>query len=132
MFSRGKKNYRNRLGRTQGSADVDDFDITAVFTGSKRNIDTGNFTRGTTTVVFAGSEINMMHAYLQGEGVVDVTVIFGGLEIIVPADWRVEVSGNAVFGAIEDKRYNYSDTDPNKVLRITGVVLFGGVEIKSY
>lgn len=111
--------------------DADSFDESIIFTGSKKNVEAVNFNRGRTTVVFGGSEINMTQAGLQGTGIVDIVVIFGALEIIVPNDWRVEVSANAVFGAIEDKRFN-TNTDPDKVLRITGFALFAGVEIKSF
>ncbi len=67
-------------------------------------------------------------------GVTEVRAIavMGGIEILVPPDVVVDLSGFAIMGAFEQK----SEQPPNlsadtPVLRVTGFALMGGVEVKS-
>ena len=69
----------------------------------------------------------------EGTHVLDVTCIFGGVEIIVPGDWNIKVEVAAVLGGFEDNRKAPGKpVDPDKTLIIKGVTVFGGGEIKSY
>jgi hypothetical protein len=62
-----------------------------------------------------------------------MTTIFGGAEIIIPANWQVKSEIVSIFGGMEDNRYQrISDDGPEKVLILKGTCVFGGVEIKSY
>jgi hypothetical protein len=38
----------------------------------------------------------------------------------------------ALFGSIEDKRQGPGDPNSDKILKIQGTSIFGGIEIKSY
>ena len=59
--------------------------------------------------------------------------MFGGGTFYVPSDWSVKADVTAVFGGFSDKRRTNIEntTDPEKVLHIKGMVLFGGGEIKT-
>ena len=90
---------------------------------------------GKVTRIFGGNEIDLTSAKIQNnEPLIDVFTIFGGCEIVVPRGWDVQVDVTSIFGAFDDKRgpVDYSNTEPNKVLRIKGFTIFGGGEIKSY
>ena len=54
----------------------------------------------------------------------------GGIEIRVPDDWRVTLSGVPVLGAFEDKTHAVG-SEPPKNLIIKGYAVMGGVEIKN-
>jgi hypothetical protein len=64
-----------------------------------------------------------------------VMAIFGGAEIRVPDSWQVVSRGQFVFAGFSDKTRDVSTVDlsnPNrKTLIISGISLFGGVEIKN-
>jgi hypothetical protein len=60
-----------------------------------------------------------------------VTAAFGGIEIRVPAEWKIIVDSNPIFGAIEDKRKTFPQVEDAPKLYIRGTVIFGGIEIKS-
>jgi predicted membrane protein len=107
-------------------------DITSIFGGSKRRIFSKNFRGGQMTAVFGGSDLDLSQADIQGTVVVDVVSVFGGVKLIVPANWEVKSDISAILGGVEDKRRDPNAFSPEKKLVLTGVCLFGGVEIKSY
>jgi hypothetical protein len=75
-----------------------------------------------------------VNAEMSDEGcVLDLFTLFGGTQLIVPADWKIESDVVSLLGGFNDKRRMVkSEMDPSKTLLIKGVVILGGVEIKSY
>jgi predicted membrane protein len=111
----------------------DEFKISSIFSGVKRNIITKNFKQGQITCIFGGAEIDMTQADMQDSSVIRLDIAFGGVEILVPANWVVQNEIQGMFHGVEDKRYNNVGTiDASKMLILRGSCLFGGVEIKSY
>ena len=54
--------------------------------------------------LFGGVELDMRHAKISTEGCkIHATALFGGVEIIVPDDWNVIITGTPIFGGIENK-----------------------------
>jgi predicted membrane protein len=127
----------DQAGEQSGFSQDDYVDDVAIFGGGSRVITSKNFKGGKLTAIFGGSEIRMHRAKLApGKQVLDIFFVFGGSEIIVPADWLVKVETVSIFGGFSDKRYVRKPeevTEENKsVLVIKGLVLFGGAELKSY
>jgi hypothetical protein len=93
-----------------------------------------NFKGGEVTSVFGGSNIDLMHADIQDQAVLKVSVAFGGLKLIVPPHWDVQLGVSNLAAGIDDKRYGQqaNTQSPEKRLILTGTVLFGGIEITSY
>ena len=78
-------------------------------------------------------ELAQAAASLRGapEGAeVEVLVVMGGLEVIVPDDWTVINDVQAVMGAVEDDRKSVAPVGTS-TLRLKGFVMMGGVEIKN-
>lgn len=126
---------RKRKNREWEESDspYDKLDLVAVFNGTKRTVLSKNFVGGETVTVFGGTEINLLQADLQHEVVLDCTAVFGGLKLIVPRHWDVRVEATSIFGGVEDKRSSAVDVVPEeKILIITGTVLFGGIDVVSY
>ena len=69
----------------------------------------------------------------QREVVLDYLCIFGGNEIIIPNDWTVVNETFVIFGGFSDTRAKISGEapDPEKILRVKGVILFGGTEVRG-
>jgi len=111
----------------------DYIDSVNVFGGSNQVIYSKNLKGGEITAVFGGGDINLIQADFEGQIIIDVTAIFGGLKIVVPATWQIKSEVTAIFGGVDDKRAIYpAGEQANKLVIIRGVVLFGGVEFKSY
>lgn len=114
------------------SQSQDFFQGTAIFGGFKRRLQSQNFQGGELTAIFGGFEGDLREAHLDGQARLDTFVLFGGGELLVPETWEVVIRATALFGSIEDKTRHQLPTDgqPRPTLVITGMALFGGVEIK--
>lgn len=111
---------------------LSELNATYVFSGTDRKVEVKNFRGGKIDAVFGGFKIDLTRSELEGEEVVlQVDAVFGGGEIIVPESWTVIVDGTGVFGAFEDQTRRPSDSQPGKVLRITGAAVFGGVVVRN-
>lgn len=108
----------------------------AIFSGLERRMTTQDFQGGHVTAIFGGIELDLSEANMQAdEATLEVNAIFGGAEIRVPDSWQVSYRGGPIFGGVEDKTRvrrsaDMADSKP-KVLHITGLVAFGGLEIKN-
>lgn len=118
---------------TSDTGGEDTFDLTTVFGGAKKKVFSKNFKGGKTTCIFGGSDIDLTQADIEGTVVIDAVQIFGGVKLIIPSNWELKSDATVIMGGIEDKRNAPAGgLAPNKKLVITGTVLFGGVDIKSY
>lgn len=108
-------------------------DVSSVFCGSKKRVLSKEFEGGRISAIFGGAELNLSHADFASEAILDVSIVFGGLKIIVPANWEVKTELNTVAAGIEDKRYiPPMEHSPEKTLILTGSITFGGIEIVSH
>jgi predicted membrane protein len=106
----------------------------SVFSGGMKIIKSECFRGGNLTAIFGGSEFDLRQVKLDEDGaVIDVVTIFGGTKFIVPEDWNVYTDTIAILGGVSDKRpVKVNNNTADKTLIIKGVVIFGGVEIKSF
>ncbi|MDO9511054.1 MAG: DUF5668 domain-containing protein [Bacteroidales bacterium] len=110
------------------------FESTAIFGGGEKTITSKNLKGGSISCIFGGTKINLINAELdKGTAIVNLNLLFGGTEIIVPSNWKVTSQLTPIFGGVSDKRYiNPSDQITDRELILKGSVVFGGAEIKSY
>ncbi|MBU1368686.1 MAG: cell wall-active antibiotics response protein [Bacteroidetes bacterium] len=124
VFS-GQKNPRTHMDEY--------IDEMAIFGGGNTRITSEQFRGGKITAVFGGSDVEMKTAVPAQEGcVIDAFILFGGTNLIVPDDWKVKSEVVSIFGGFSDKRIITANQDAEKTLLIKGVVIFGGIELKSY
>lgn len=125
-------NVKDKYKGKETSEDV--IDKFVIFSGlNARNYST-NFRGGSLIAAFGGMDIDLRDANISSEGArLDVTVAFGGIDLIVPDNWKVIVKGVPIFGGWSNKtRVNdYSAVD-GPVLIVKCFVAFGGIEIKTY
>jgi predicted membrane protein len=115
--------------------DQDFIEITSIFSGSKKNVLSKNFKGGEIVNIFGGSYLNLSQADLAGDVSLQITQVFGGTKLIVPADWEIRSQASVmVAGGIEDKRQTAPNNsgEKTKILTISGTTVFGGIEIKSF
>ncbi len=104
-----------------------------VFGGTKKRIFSKSFKGGQVTNFFGGTDIDLTQGDIERPVVIDMVAIFGGVKLIVPANWNIKSDVVAIFGGLNDKRNMPSSTqDTNKTIVLTGVCMFGGIDIKSY
>ena len=109
-------------------------DSVSIFGGVEKNIVTKDFRGGEITTLFGGSSINLSQADIKDTAVLELTQIFGGATLVIPANWRLQSEMVSVFGGIEDKRVFQKEqmSEPAKTLVLKGTSVFGGLEIKSF
>ena len=130
-----------RRSREVSAADRDNtLAVFAVMGGVKRISTAERFRGGEITALMGGTQIDLRQATIPPgeEAVIDVFVVMGGGEIIVPPSWTVVTPLVPVMGGVDDKRLpplpgsaeNIAGRPaPRLVLR--GLLMMGGIEIKS-
>jgi predicted membrane protein len=114
-------------------ASEDIVNVSSIFGSVERNVFSKDFKGATISSVFGGAQVNFAQADFQGTAVVDVSIVFGGADIIIPSNWNLKNEISVVFGGIEDRRTVASNVhESGKTLIIRGDIVFGGIEIKSY
>jgi len=101
----------------------------AFWSGVERKVNTSNFRRADLTAIMGGIQIDFRNAAINGEAVVDLFVLMGGIDVRVPPDWNVTTQVVAVMGGVQDRSTGPADSPHRLVLR--GFVLMGGVEVKT-
>ncbi len=128
--------FRARRFKTRVSGAANSMNATSVFGGVERRVSVKDFKYGSVSAVFGGVELDFRDAEMEGEeAVMDINVIFGGVEIRVPDHWRVEARNQTLFGGYTDTTRGTGNPSASgtgtKTLVITGQVLFGGIEVKN-
>lgn len=111
----------------------DIINVSSTFGSVERNVFSKNFKGGNISTAFGGVQVNFAQADFQGTAIVDVSIIFGGADIIIPSNWNLKNEISVVFGGIEDRRTVAANVhESGKTLILKGNIMFGGIEIKSY
>ena len=101
--------------------------MAAAWSGQSEKVE-GKYTGGTVSSVFGGVDLDLRQADIKDGAVIEVFVLFGGVDIIAPNDVVVKNEATAIFGGIDDK------TNPGakakKTLYIRGECFLGGIELK--
>ena len=121
----------NRAGRRSPLVHSQDrLDSFVMFGGVERRVESQAFQGGSATALFGGTEIDLRGAKLHPEGAnLDLTAAFGGIEISVPEDWKLNMTGLPIFGGWSDKTRRHGDTAASgPTLSVRCVAAFGGIE----
>ena len=107
-----------------------------IFIGVKRKIETVNFEGGELTAVFGSIELDLRRASISTPdryATLEANSAFGSIELRIPETWQVQLHGNAIFGAYEDKTIppRPDPGSPIPTLVISGGTAFGAVVVKS-
>jgi hypothetical protein len=102
----------------------------AMWAGKQRRISSPTFRHADLTAIMGGIELDLRQAgTANGEAVVDLFVMWGGVEIWVPPDWAVSNQVGLLMGGAEDKSSGRQDARHRLIVR--GFCLMGGIEIKT-
>ncbi|WP_420576672.1 LiaF transmembrane domain-containing protein [Ekhidna sp.] len=121
---------KTSVARKVGEVSDNFIDEVAIFGGTERKFISDNLQGGKITSIFGGSEIDFRGSKAQDGAVIEIFCMFGGVELMVPEDWKINMDATAIFGGFSDSRKKISDT-PTATVHIKGFTMFGGGEIKS-
>lgn len=116
----------------QGSeAKKDTLNESVVFGSYNEVIKSDNFKGGKLDSVFGGFKLDLSNVKIAKEGAnLEVNSVFGGGEVIVSKDVRVDVENSSVMGGVTN-RATTSTKVSSSLLRIKASAVFGGVDIKN-
>lgn len=99
----------------------------ATFSGCDLNYDNEIFEGAELTAVFGGVKCDLRNAIIDKDCAIQVSAIFGGIDIFIPDGVNVKVSSNCIFGGISNKTAVHKEAP---TIYVSGTCMFGGVEIK--
>jgi hypothetical protein len=104
----------------------------AIFGGATRKGEWTVAEQYTALAVFGGVELDFREAtFTAHETELYANCLFGGIEITVPEDVAVRVSGVPIFGGFDHGKGDPPNLPADApVLNVKGIAIFGGVDVK--
>jgi hypothetical protein len=118
--------------RIASATDGDVIRTTAVFGGSHPVSTSPAFRGASLTAIFGGVALDLRGARPAPDASVNATAAFGGIDILVPRGWVLDIRSTPIFGGVDDKTEHPADPPAPgaPVLHIDAVCVFGGVSVK--
>jgi predicted membrane protein len=110
--------------------DETDVNITSIMGSYKNRITSTDFRGGEVTTVMGGIDLDLRQSSINGDAVLNVFSLFGGITIKVPIDWLVELQGTPIMGGFEEKTVPPSSATGKRLI-IRGYVIMGGLEVRN-
>ncbi|MGK5026525.1 LiaI-LiaF-like domain-containing protein [Janthinobacterium sp. RB2R34] len=104
-------------------------EVSAILGGFVRRVSSQRFRGGDINVIMAGCEIDLRQSSIEGEAVLNVFALCGGITIKVPPDWSVILQGTPILGGFEEK--TIVPPHQHKRLYVSGYAIMGGLEIRN-
>ena len=119
--------YRSRAKSVEGTY----VSALGIFGGSEKRA-SGAFTGADLTALFGGASLDLRDADPEDRPVhVSTTALFGGVEIVAPREWNVQLDVLPIFGGASDDRARSENEHEDVDLVVTGFAAFGGVAIED-
>ncbi|MYM90606.1 hypothetical protein GTP91_25965 [Rugamonas sp. FT82W] len=125
----GRSIFEPRADMLDKTSDDSVINVTAIMGGFKRRITSPDFRGGEITTVMGGCDLDLRQSSINGEAVLNVFSMFGGITIKVPIDWTVVLEGTPIMGGFEEK--TVPPPTPSKRLVVRGYAIMGGLEVRN-
>ncbi len=135
---------RKHMGKTEDgeggvSKNDPDYILLSFVLGGGDHIYTSKKLKGGNISAFmGGGKIDLRQANCEGDSLVlDTFAFWGGIEIIVPYHWTVNVQGTPILGEMENQTRSMDNVEgieinlPPKKLIVKGSAIMGAVEVKN-
>jgi hypothetical protein len=113
-----------------GESEDDAFSLVTAMGGIAFESRAKALTEGALFVYMGGAELDLMDAELATDAHLSLKVFMGGVSVVVPPTWRVEVRQDVKMGEVANKT-NPDDPEDGPLLVIDVKVVMGGVEIQE-
>jgi predicted membrane protein len=127
-----KPSFSSFQGKVPAIKDDDLGSAFVLFSGIKKRLESKNFKGGNATALFGGMDLDFKNAELEGgQATVELTALFGGIDVWVPREWKVVVDSTAILGGVDDKHDPLAGDEAKNTLFIKATAIFGGIDIKN-
>jgi len=114
-----RKNEKNKDNITE---------VYATFSAEKLDYTDELFEGININAIFGSVNVDLRKAVIKEDVIINVTAVFGGVDILVPDNVMVKVVSTSIFGGTSNKSKNIKD---GKVtIYVNSNCIFGGVELK--
>lgn len=123
------KNYSKNWNFKSSNKVINEDSINEVniFSSMDGKIMSDNFKGGNIVMVFSGGKIDLSNVKTTEKSIdLEMIVLFGGGELVIPKGWKVNSQGTSILGGYDIK---LEGENSDVTLNIKGVVIFGGVKI---
>lgn len=128
---RGIRSGNRGIEQPQSTDSSDYIHASVILGGFNRKCLSQQFRGGDLTAIMGGGKIDLRDAKIQqGEAVLDVFTLIGGLEIQVPHDWIVEQRFTPVLGGYEDRSTPEKQGTTQRLV-IKGTTIIGGITVSN-
>ncbi|MFB6172441.1 MAG: hypothetical protein ABEJ23_07890 [Haloarculaceae archaeon] len=118
--------YRARVRE----ADADHVDAFGLFSGNEQRVVSQSFQGASLSALFGGVELDLRDASVADPpATVNATALFGGVDVIVPREWNVQMDVLPVLGGASDDRPRREAEHETVDLVVTGFAAFGAVTV---
>ncbi len=124
------------IGMRKSSQSADHINVTAILGGGDYSYTSKSLSGGSVFSLMGGAKLDFRQADFSGDSIVlDVMIIMGGLEVIVPERWQAVLQGTPILGGMDDKTSYKPQTGEGSLAAkrfiIKGTAIMGGVDIKN-
>lgn len=120
-----------RMLPAYGDENSDVFAAVAAMDGAEIANRSDSFRAGSGTAVMGGMTIDLTEAEISTSATLELTAIAGGIDVTVPASWRVEMASTMFAGGAENLTDPDAIADDAPLLLVDARAYFGGVAIRS-
>ncbi len=119
--------------KVENNTDKDYIDLAAFLGGGDFHFSSKDLKGGNLSAVMGGCKAVLTDADFKSDSLtLNVFAFWGGIEIYIPKNWKLNVKCIPIMGGIEHKIISEENgVIKNKTLIIKGTVIMAGVEIKS-
>ena len=101
----------------------------AMFGGTEMKFAGEVFEGAELNAIFGGLDCDLRGAQITGDCVINISAIFGGIDIFLPDTVNVKIHTTSIFGGVSDETKRPFDASKPTVY-VRGLALFGGADVK--
>jgi hypothetical protein len=117
---------------SRGTEDDDEVDLVVIFDGLEFASRASAFRRGSVLTWYGGATVDLTGATLDPAGaVLDLRTMFGGLQLLVPPTWPIDLQVVGVAAGVADTRDQDDVDQAGPRLTVTGWAVAGGVGVMT-
>lgn len=98
-----------------------------IFSSANKVIKSETFKGGKIVMIFSGGKIDLSQVKTTEKNIdIELVVLFGGGQLIIPKGWKVNSQGTSIFGGYDTK---VEGENAETTLHMKGVAIFGGIKV---
>ena len=124
---------QSMLGSKLNDSDNDFLNLTFILGGGDHKFNSKSLQGGKVTAIMGGGKIDLTDADMVDDEIFfDIFAFWGGVELILPRHWQVNMKALPILGGAENKTSpDPNGTSPVKRLTIRGTAIMGGMGGKN-